>query len=102
MSKIVFASEGITEVNFILKLLELKEGFLFNDKNNKKIDNKELSPQLVGKYENNDIYLANFGGVNSFKKFIEKFCDNRPTEIDKLIFIVDADFYNAEKQGKQI
>lgn len=36
MSKIVFASEGITEVNFILKLLELKEGFLFNDKNNKK------------------------------------------------------------------
>lgn len=27
MSKIVFASEGITEVNFILKLLELKEGF---------------------------------------------------------------------------
>ena len=99
MSKIVFASEGITEVNFILKLLELKEGFLFNDKNNKKIDNKELSPQLVGKYENNDIYLANFGGVNSFKKFIEKFCDNRPTEIDKLIFIVDADFYNAEKQN---
>lgn len=99
MSRIVFASEGITEVNLILKILELNTEFSFKDKKDKKIDNRELSPQLVGNYSNNDIYLANFGGINNLKKFIEKFCDGRPTEIDKLIFIVDADYYNEEKQN---
>lgn len=80
MSRIVFASEGITEVNLILKILELNTEFSFKDKKDKKIDNRELSPQLVGNYSNNDIYLANFGGINNLKKFIEKFCDGRPME----------------------
>lgn len=29
MGRIVFANEGITEVNLILKILELKDSFIF-------------------------------------------------------------------------
>lgn len=48
MGRIVFANEGITEVNLILKILELKDEFVFE---RKKLDNSIEAPQKIGEYK---------------------------------------------------
>lgn len=96
MGRIVFANEGITEVNLILKILELKNGFVFE---RKKLDNSIEAPQKIGEYKDKDVFLANFKGVDNLKRFREEFCNNRPHETDRLIFIIDADYYNDEKKN---
>lgn len=96
MSKIVFACEGITEVNLIIKILELREEFYFKLK---RLNNSIDSAQNIGTYLENNIYIANFQGVDNLKNFRKNFCKDRPLETDKLIFIVDADYYNDEKKN---
>lgn len=101
---ILFVCEGETEVCLIYKILK-KEFKLVSNKDieyNGTLILKDLHHNITEFFTdyNNKIYVSNLKGEDKLNTYIEELSNSREIEdIDKIIFLMDADFVKGAEAG---
>ena len=102
---ILFICEGNAEVYLLYKILkeefncEIEEKILTKDRN---LNMKEIKQfTLLGKVNNNNIYIGNIRGVSNLNStyIIELIENSQFRKLDKILFIMDADYSENNESG---
>ena len=102
---ILFICEGNAEVFLLYKILkeefncEIEEKILTKDRN---LNMKEIKQfTLLGKVNNNNIYIGNIRGVSNLTStyIIELIENSQFRKLDKILFIMDADYSENNESG---
>lgn len=102
---ILFICEGNAEVFLLYKILkeefncEIEEKILTKDRN---LNMKEIKQfTLLGKVNNNNIYIGNIRGVSNLNStyIIELIENSQFRKLDKILFIMDADYSENNESG---
>ena len=102
---ILFICERNAEVYLLYKILkeefncEIEEKILKNDRNLNMEEIKQFT--LLGKVNNNNIYIGNIRGVSKLNSayVIELIENPRFYKLDKILFIMDADYSENNESG---
>ena len=102
---ILFICEGNAEVYLLYKILKeefnckIEEKILKNDRNLNMEEIKQFT--LLGKVNNNDIYIGNIRGVSKLNSaYVTELIENSQfCKLDKILFIMDADYRKNNESG---
>lgn len=93
MKDVIFICEGITETSLLCKIFEKEDIELIKDY--EKFDKYSEKIKEIGKSKKFTIKIANLNGIDKKKEFKNRFTKLKEKElenIEKVIFIVDADY----------